>query len=138
MRDYPLVLILLLAAGSAALATPLRCDDPCIVETSYAGYMPALVEVASGGTVVWRSVGGGHFQADHGTSPECFVTGVEGGQDSDPARFDLAGGVLTATTQAFGTVECGNAVALPDGSVALPYECTIHPNMQGMVVVAPA
>lgn len=138
MRAAPLVLAVLLAAGTAALASPLRCADPCIVETNFAGYFAPVVEVASGGTVVWRSTGGGHFQADSGLAEACFLTEVQGGGDSDPARFDLVSGVLTATTQTLGTLACANAQPLLDGSVALPYECTIHANMRGVVLVAPA
>lgn len=138
MRLLPLVLAILLSLGAAALASPLRCADPCIVATNYGGYVPPAIEVASGGSVVWRSTSGGHIQADTGSAEACFVTIVEGGADSDTARFDLAGGVLTATTEGLGSVACGNAIGLPDGSVALPYECTLHPNMRGVVVVAPA
>lgn len=135
MRILIPAIALLLALPALALGSPLRCADPCVVDTSYAGYAPPVVEVESGGTVVWRSSGGGHIQADTGTQPECFVTFVDGGEDSDPARFEVRGGALWANTTSLGDAECHNAKKVDDATFVLPYECTIHPSMRGAIVV---
>ncbi|HET6398898.1 MAG TPA: hypothetical protein VFH47_05030 [Candidatus Thermoplasmatota archaeon] len=135
MRPLPVVLAALLCVPALALATPLRCADPCVVGTSNAGYSPPVVEVASGGSVVWRSTGGGHIQSDVGQAPECFVTFVASGGTSGPARFDVRGGALWANTTELGDVACLNAQRLPTGGFVLPYECTIHPSMRGAIVV---
>lgn len=138
MRILSLVLVGLLAATTLAIASPLRCADPCVVDTNYSGYLPPIVEVGSGGSVVWHSSGGGHIQADTGIAPSCFVTIVEGGGDSGAARFDIVDGALWANTTDLGDQECFNAKKLPTGSFLLPYECTIHANMRGTIVVEPA
>ena len=135
MRIVIPTVALLLALPALALGSPLRCADPCIVETNYAGYVPPAVEVESAGSVVWRSTGGGHIQADTGTQLECFVTFVDGGADSDPARFTIQNGSLWANTSALGDQECKNAVKVNAETFVLPYECTIHPNMRGAIVV---
>lgn len=136
MRTLPLAaLAALLAASALVPASPLACGDPCIVSTNYFGYTPPVVEIASGERVVWRSTAGGHIQADAGTEAACFATFVDGGYDSDPAKFRIVGSTLRANTTDLGDQACPNAQALPTGGFALHYECTIHPNMRGVVVV---
>lgn len=138
MRLVIPIIVGLLALSTLALATPLRCGDPCVVDTNNGGYVPPVVEVMSGGSVVWHSSGGGHIQSDFGQRPACFVTFVEGGGDSEAATFTIQNGALRANTTDLGDVECGNAKELPTGDFALPYECTIHPNMRGTIVVQQA
>lgn len=138
MRILATTLAALLALSALAVASPLRCADPCVVTANNAGYQPPVVEVASGDSVVWRSNGGGHIQSDFGQSDACFVTFVESGGESGAARFDIVNGALWANTTDLGDVECGNAKALPTGDFVLPYECTIHPNMRGTILVQQA
>ena len=138
MRIVIPTIVGLLALSTLALASPLRCDDPCVVDTNNGGYLPPVVEIASGGSVVWHSTGGGHIQADFGQAASCFVTFVEGGGDSEAATFTIEDGALWANTTDLGDAECGNAKALPTGDFVLPYECTIHPNMRGTIVVQQA
>lgn len=132
-----LALAFAFALPTIVLASPLRCTDPCLVDTSYAGYRPPVVEIASGGSVVWVSNGGGgHIQADFGASGGiCFVTDVGNGSPSQPATFDIVDAALVATTTELGTLACENAQAPPDGSFALPYYCTLHPQMRGAIIV---
>jgi plastocyanin len=104
------------------------------------GYTAPVFELKSGSSLTWVSTDIGHISVDGAplvaSASPCVRDSVPGNLASQPARFDIRGGMLTATLGAT-TLTCGNAQALPDGSFELPYYCALHANMRGLLLVSP-
>lgn len=130
-----------LGLAAIALATPLACPSPCgVASNAVTGYIPAVAEVASGGTIVWSATDVQHVQVDHGPAfrDACLVTLASPFNGPDAARFEIVDGRLFATTASLGTLECVNAQPLPAGGFGLAYSCTLHATMRGTILVTPA
>lgn len=133
-------LVAALALPVAALpGTPVACDDPCRVESTSFAYVSPVVHLASGGSVEWGSLDTTHIHADGtGTgTTSCFDTVSFVDTRSEVVRFDVLDGALFATI-GDETDECTTAEVLPDGRLAVPYYCLLHPVMRGTLVVSPS
>jgi hypothetical protein len=119
-----------------AVSTPLACGSPCEILALSAGYVAPATEVSSGSSVAWRSLDVGHLQEDTSTGAHCFREPSTLSGEQEQVRFDIVDGTLVATTDGR-SATCGLAVALPDGSQVLAYQCAIHAVMRGVLVVSP-
>lgn len=134
-------LLALLALASTGVTTPAACADPCVVQSSSAAYLPALVEVAAGSAVTWKSIDTTHISVDGlgvGDEDACFRASAN---VPTLVRFDIVGGVLHATQTSGAqsvTKPCATAEALPDGSFVVQYYCALHPQMRATLVVTPS
>ncbi len=130
---------LALAAAIPAHGTPAACDDPCGITAAITGYVLPVTEIASGTQVRWSSVDLGHPTSEGPTGDECFTIPVGPSTDPIPVRFDVSDGVLRATTAPGApdpeARECTAAVAVPDGSMLLPYRCLVHPWMNAALLI---
>jgi plastocyanin len=135
--------LIALGSASAAPAPTLHAHaalaDPTVIgATTLTGYSPPVVVVPSGGSVAWRSTDGGHNQRETSTplgSPSgCFSVPSTTSADSTPVQFDVSGNTVTATVGST-TATCLNAVSVGGAAFVVPYHCTIHPNMNGLIVV---
>lgn len=131
---HALLLALALAAPLAGAAVA-SCSGTCTITAATAGFTPAVLQLASGASIVWTSTDINHVMDETKTTggDACFDAIAAGHGSSDPVRFDLVAGALVAT-QADATMTCTNAVVTPAG-VALPYHCLLHPGMRGSIVV---
>lgn len=131
------LLVPLLLTTTVAVATPAQCADPCVVPSAFPGYVPPVVEIASGNRVVWTTLDVTHVQVDPGN---CFVASASRSGPSAAIRFEAADGALFATGPgpdgAPRTLECTRAVPMPEGGFLLPYFCRLHPNMQAAILVS--
>lgn len=120
--------------GGARAALPIACADPCTVSASaVSGYTPAVVDLASGTSVLWTATDSSHPTTEYaGRGEPCFFAVASATPPASPVKFDLAGGVVTAN----GT-PCTGAAVLPDGSALVSYHCLLHPNMNGVLRVEP-
>jgi plastocyanin len=130
-----------LGVAAADLAPlPGACTGTCMVDASFLAYNPPLVSVADGSSVAWHSTDGGHNQRETSTpvgSPDaCFSVASSVSANSAPVRFDIVGSTVTATVGST-TATCLNAVSAGGAAFLVPYHCTLHPNMNGFVLVAP-
>lgn len=143
MKLAPLVVLaaLLALAAPAQPAPAPTCDAECSIDSNAFGYQLPVTLVASGAAVTWRSLDTVHVTLDgagFGEDRSCFTVVHNRVEPSPAVRFDVAGGVLTATTLSeagTSTEECVNASPLPDGAFVLPYFCSLHPSMRGVLVV---
>lgn len=139
------LLLALLALVPAGSTTPLACADPCVVQSHSAAAVPVVVQVPSGGSVVWTSLDTSHVNVDGvgvGDEDACFRATFNPASPSKPVRFDIADGALKATTTLTATQqvvrECALAEAMPDGSFLVEYYCALHPQMRAALLVVPA
>lgn len=137
MTRFVLTAFALLLSAGAVPATPLACADPCEIAASDMGYVPPLAETASGTTLRWSTPDHTHAQVDTGRADACLGSVASPGAPGT-ATFVIRDGALFATSELGQELPCGNAVALPGGSFALPYRCALHPTMQGTLVVSAA
>lgn len=131
------MVILALLVFPAAAALPVACGADCRINaSSLPGYDPAVTSIASGSTVTWHSTDITHVTRDTATTgaDECFTAVHFGDEDSQPIRFDIVGGTLTAT-DGDATYECLNAIGDGASGFQLHYFCTLHPIMRGALVV---
>ena len=132
---------LAVASGGMALPGPLTCSTTCVVASNGAGYVPPLLIVESGASIVWKSLDTSHVSAEGtglGDAAEpCFLVSYSSSNPSDPVTFAIAAGSVTATV-GDDTATCGNTHELPDGGLLLPYWCALHPNMRAALIVEPA
>lgn len=134
MKAATLVAVGLLVLVPFAAGIALDCLPACEVEASDLGYTSPVTVISSGMSIAWRSVDNAHLTQDTATGGnECFKALSAGHETSDPVRFDLADGVLTATVDGE-TLPCNLAIVSPDAAVLL-YHCFIHPPMRGAIVV---
>lgn len=127
---------LALLAIPAVPALPGLCGTDCRINAStFPGYDPSVAIIESGSTVTWYNTDNTHVQRDQtiGTE-ECFVSYGEGRSDSEPVRFDIVDGALTATV-AGSTATCRSAAGNGAGGFVLGYFCVLHPTMRGALVV---
>ena len=131
------LLALALLPPVAAAPLPGTCGDPCVIEAASAGYSPLASVISTGASVVWHSADITHITRDTGVtagSAACFEVIGAMGEDAPAVRFDIEGLAVVATVDGVST-PCANAVATPAGAV-IPYFCSIHPTMRGVLVVA--
>lgn len=134
-------MVLLAAAAISVLApagaTPAACADPCLITANGAGYLPPVVEIASGARAQWISTDVTHVNAE-GTGvaadETCFVASYGTGAPSEPVTFRVTEAGLVAGADGREAL-CGTAVALPAGGYTLAYYCVLHPLMRGALVV---
>jgi plastocyanin len=138
--------LVLVAASAALLAgAPVSsssdpvCSGACVVDASFLqGYTPPVIVIPSGSNVTWHATDIGHIQKETpqplGSTSTCFTVTAPGHGNSSAVRFDIEDGVLNATVGAT-KLTCRNAVGVEGGAFAVPYHCTIHANMNGVVVV---
>lgn len=128
-----LVLALLLAALPFSL--PLAVGDSCIPSCEVVShtffFAPAIIEVDSGSTVTWSALDVVHTATDR--ADFCFDTHFNVGAPGS-AYFAISEGALFSISD-LGFAECAGATALPDGSFLQDYECLLHPNMEGKLLV---
>ena len=135
----PALLATLVASGAAA--GPLACTDDCEVIATSAGYVAPVEIIASGTTVTFRSVDAPHPTADSNNFDQnCFFLGLPGGGEAS-VRLKIVNDELRATT-APGTPDaetrpCGTATAIDTGSFLLTYQCLLHPQMHGALLIEP-
>ncbi|MHB1261529.1 MAG: cupredoxin domain-containing protein [Thermoplasmatota archaeon] len=131
---------LVLCLGTAqGIAPPTSCGGTCTITAASTGYMMPVTTVASGEDVVWHSTDVSHVQRETSTpvgSPAaCFNVNAPGSGDSAAVTFAISGGALEATVGST-TTTCANAVEA-GGNFVVPYHCTLHPTMRGVLVVTP-
>ncbi|HUR69881.1 MAG TPA: hypothetical protein VM370_11605 [Candidatus Thermoplasmatota archaeon] len=136
-----LVLFALVAlAPIAGAAIPATCADPCMVSSSALAFVLPATTIASGTSVSWISIDGGHVIADGVTpasSGSCLQhLGYNAVDPTTPATLTIVDGALVSTVDGRDAT-CTSATALPTGDIALPYFCTLHANMRGVLVVSP-
>lgn len=136
-RVVLLTLVGIIALATLASATPLACASACTIQASSSGYVAPTFEIRVGAPLVWHSTDIAHVQ-QQGVAGGlgCLGVVVHGNEDSPAVTFSISSGQLFATVGTSTSV-CTSAVALPDGSFALPYYCAIHPAMRGSLVVSP-
>lgn len=125
-----------LAALAPAHATPLACADPCVVSANGVGYLPPVVELASGSSIAWISTDVTHVNAEGtgiGGADTCFVATYGTTAPSAPVTFAATGSGLLADGE-----PCPTATALPTGGYAMAYYCVLHPLMRGALLVTTA
>lgn len=135
-----LVATLVALAPIAASAPQPVCQPDCRVEQNSFAYMPAVIVVPDGGSIVFASldtghvtVGGSGFRGDWG----CFFVEGPQGADAPPVKFLVQGGFLFASVAGGPPQLCTDAVSAPSGFV-LPFHCFIHPPMRGAILVTTA
>lgn len=140
-----LIVGILLALAPTGATLPATCADPCTVTSDVDLYTTPLAIVASGTTVTFTASSGSHVNVDGsgiGENGSCIATPSSASQDGNPYRLTIQDGALYAEGKDLlgvdGVRECLSATALPDGSFALPFHCTLHPSMRGSLVVTPA
>ena len=116
------------------------CADPCIVPSHAVGYLPPLVVIESGTSVVYTSLDTVHIHVDTPTlsGGDCFLTASKLASPADPVAFVIAGGALHASVADGPPVRCDGAIGLAEGGFILPMHCTLHPQMRGTLLVLPA
>jgi plastocyanin len=131
----------LAALGLVAASVPGLCVGTCEVPgTGLGGFIPPVVVVQSGSTVVWSSFDLFPHLNEEGlvtSGPEgCFRAGYSRVSDG-PVTFTLDGGLLLAD-DGTGDKPCATAEPLAAGAMLLGYQCTYHPlQMKGELVVVP-
>lgn len=134
MKLAALAGIALFALLPSAAGIALGCIPSCEVEAADTGYTSPVTVISSGDSIAWRSVDNAHVtQETAAGGGECFSVVSAGQETSEPVRFDLADGVLTATSYG-DTYTCAFAIVTPESAVLL-YHCLIHPTMRGAIVV---
>lgn len=144
-RSFWVAAVVVAALAPLVASTPLACQGPCLVDGHSLGYRPPAAEVASGASVVFRSVDTVHVHAEQATinsAASCFAVTSNTGEDAPPVRFTINGSVLEATTDPGGvdesTATCNHATELDGGGWLLPFVCILHPVlMKGALVVTP-
>lgn len=149
--------VMMLAIASSSVATTI---EGCTTATNgqvfitiggaVTGFNPSCVEIASGDTIEWTNADVGpasaHNPATLDVDRSCFSTLGDTGSTLDSLEtyalvFTWDGTDLTSTSVAGGNV-CSESnpdtYDVVSGNALIPYECTIHTNMDGIIVVTPA
>lgn len=132
------ILALSLVALGLLAAAPLVLGDTCLpaceVRTqAMLLFVPSVSLVESGSSLTWLSSDNtAHTATDR--AGYCFHSSFSPGGDGS-ALFFIADGALFATSEAGDAQPCEAADVLPDGSFLLDYECLLHPNMKGKILV---
>lgn len=144
-----LTLVPLTFAPAAALA-PVPClSISVIVEDAMIGFAPNCIEVSSGTTVQWLNKdfgpnsdhNPGSVDADH----QCFSAFGDTGSEQDSLEtYEVAfawDGAMLSAASVGGTNVCSpsspTTYSVVNGAAQIPYECTIHDQMTGLIVVTP-
>jgi plastocyanin len=99
--------------------------------------MPPVTQIRSGTQVLWTTATGSHPTTNTtSVAQQCFSVAVGPNVVPVAVQFDVADGALAATDDGK-TTPCGNALALPTGAFLLPYQCILHVEMHGALVVEP-
>jgi plastocyanin len=127
LKTFLIALGLLSLAALASAAGP-ACTPTCDVQVVTGLFAPPVVAADDGASVTWHTLSGIHTTtSDDG----CFDAPVA---TTPTVTFTNVGGVAFADDGS-GAHACTGAVALPDGSLAVPYHCRYHAEMHGVVLV---
>lgn len=128
---------LVLVVAGVAQAAPL-CVPSCTVASNAFVFAPALVVVQDGATVTWTANDLPSpivHTATDASDERCFNVSYSGANPGRATfRIDEKGHLLASTPGVPERV-CAAALALPDGSFLLEYECLYHAQMTGFVHV---
>ncbi|HET6405578.1 MAG TPA: hypothetical protein VFH78_13115 [Candidatus Thermoplasmatota archaeon] len=136
-------LALALALAALAFATPAlagsgTCIPSCEVPSHLTlGFIPIVTVVERGSTVTWTAMDMGHTATSYADLAVCFDTHYTRSSPGQ-AWFTISDGKLFAISEwnDGALTECGNALALPDGSFSVDYTCVYHPStMNGTLLI---
>lgn len=127
---------LVLASLVLLAAIPVAAGDACVpscevASHQLAGFVPAVVTVASGSTVTWTELDGLHLAASRDF---CFDATIAKGNPG-MATFFVQDGVLYAASEGDPVEACRSATLTPDGTARLEYYCPMHPNMRSAFIL---